>query len=716
MTDKLCDIILYTQREVLDGYVNLNYLRNDEIGRIGLVLIEGQKILPDQLNIENLEIIHSFETINEWICKSSRDILFLDLNIKISSGWLTKVSDYVKRDMSIGTVSPLLTNDIGYQYNDMMSLDRAEKISLECDLELYPELEIGNIGCLYVCWRTFKYGLSIRWESCPELEQMLIEFCKDVTQIGLRHVISSSFLVYDSVKSVKVNRTKKNPKYEKMIQNILLHLTLINGKKNILYELQADFREDAENNTGGTQLHVKALVKELCNNYNIFVVARDRNYINVTAYLANKEFLFKFSIGAQTNREQLYNYTYKKIYQTIVAAFHIDLIHIHHVLGMTRELFYVGQELGVPIIVSFHDYYFVCPCIKMLNIDEKVCIGKENKEMCNACLSKNLHITSQIDYLRFWREESIKVLLLCNKLVAPSMNTKKTIGKFYPMLENNIEVIEHGVDKDILNGIDTVNPKPKKGFNIAFIGNIGPEKGSKYVYELIKHGEDKINWFIFGNLGEYKLLMLEKSNLTVSGEYKHEMLPRLVKENKIDLVCILSICPETYCYTLSESLFCGIPVLVTDVGALGERVRELGCGWVVPKDCSYHYILNKINDIQKNPDKYNEKKRKVMNMDLRNSNQMANDYDKLYKKEMVKGNCEYCKYDAQFLYNAYIRANYKEIVNEENDLELYKELNAMQEELFEIKNSGAYLLGVKILTKLKIPFKKHIKRFIFRNS
>ena len=47
------------------------------------------------------------------------------------------------------------------------------------------------------------------------------------------------------------------------------------------------------------------------------------------------------------------------------------------------------------------------------------------------------------------------------------------------------------------------------------------------------------------------------------------------------LVGLLSIWPETFSHTLTEAWAAGIPVLASGLGALGERVRAHGGGWVL---------------------------------------------------------------------------------------------------------------------------------------
>ena len=67
-----------------------------------------------------------------------------------------------------------------------------------------------------------------------------------------------------------------------------------------------------------------------------------------------------------------------------------------------------------------------------------------------------------------------------------------------------------------------------------------------------------------------ELLIVEFKNSSKfenHGKYKREELTKLMKENNIDVICLLSICPETFSY-LCEAISCGIPVITTNLGAL----------------------------------------------------------------------------------------------------------------------------------------------------
>lgn len=717
MLNQIFDIIIITH-----SYDDIIFNDIVEFGKLCVnrrcILLLDDTLCSDEcksevMEIKGLQITNSFNELDHWITQSSKNILLLDSRILITNNWETFVSTSLANDASIGTISPLLANRIGYKCLNIKTLERLERITQLCSLDLNAETMKANELCVCMNRKVFDYGITLDWNLLYDYEQMIIKFCARVSQFGLRHIISDSFLVYDSRSLSNEDSYIEDKMLYVIYDNIKLHLLTDNNKKNILLELHSDFILEAENSIGGTQLHVKDLVNGLRDKFNLYVVARDGPNLNLTIYVAKKELHFKFYVGARGKVEQFYNKKYKDIYMTIIKAFHIDLIHIHHVLGMTREIFYIGAELHIPMIASIHDYYYVCPCTLMLDGEGKLCIGNENADTCSKCLQSRLGLPADSDYLKIWRSESIKVLDLCEKLVVPSNSTKYNFIKYFPQLEENINVIEHGVN---IQKIQIQSRKEqKKDFHVAFVGSLGPEKGSRYAYEMVRNGPQDIFWFIIGNIEEYPLLLLEQKNLVKLGSYKREDLPQLLDNNEVDLVCILSICPETYSYTLTEVLCCGVPVMVMDSGALGERVRKLDCGWIVPAKSTYKDILRTLEAVRSDGESYKKVRDHIDSLRIRNITEMTNDYETLYNP-ILKSSIKSFDYDSNLIYHAYLRANGDKLdIAYANDIAVYAELESLRSELNEIKHSWTYLVATKIIKKIKIPFKKELKKYIFRN-
>ena len=70
--------------------------------------------------------------------------------------------------------------------------------------------------------------------------------------------------------------------------------------------------------------------------------------------------------------------------------------------------------------------------------------------------------------------------------------------------------------------------------------------------------------------------------LICHGEYKDDELVSLMEKHQIDVICHFSLSEETYCYALSRSLQCQLPIFYIRRGALSERldgVHELYQGF-----------------------------------------------------------------------------------------------------------------------------------------
>ena len=111
---------------------------------------------------------------------------------------------------------------------------------------------------------------------------------------------------------------------------------------------------------------------------------------------------------------------------------------------------------------------------------------------------------------------------------------------------------------------------------MAFLGGMVPQKGSLMARELIPMDKGGINWFVLGAIGDKNILEISQENCFFSSTYKKEELPQLLEDNEIDIICILPIWPETFSYTVSEAWLNGIPIVATDIGAVGERIRKTG--------------------------------------------------------------------------------------------------------------------------------------------
>ncbi len=124
---------------------------------------------------------------------------------------------------------------------------------------------------------------------------------------------------------------------------------------------------------------------------------------------------------------------------------------------------------------------------------------------------------------------------------------------------------------------------------------------------------------------------VEKYGAVVHGEYSREGLAAFLVEIAPTFSLIPSICAETFCHTLTESWAAGIPAFATDIGALGERIRRYGGGWLLDVEHPegwFDAMLKVVNS----PEDYNRRREELEQMKLTTVQEMADHYLVLYEQ------------------------------------------------------------------------------------
>lgn len=605
-------------------------------------------------------------TVNKGMSISQNDIILLNSDTEVTKNWLTKIKNTAYSNCKIATVTPLTNsgticsipifcedNEIPHNFTLEDYADVIEKTSLK----LYPSIPTAIGFCMYIkrsaineigLFDEATFGRGYGEEN---------DFCCRALENGYFHVLSDDTFIYhkgsasfSEDKNVLIERNLKilferYPYYPKMIEkfiaknplkeihdNVKLQILLRNKKKNILYLVHNDFLTGENHPIGGTEFHVQDLVENI-QSFNSYVMFISENTINIHAFIDKQILKFKYILS--DNIEKTFTFSsnsYKNKVNEILDYFNIDIVHIHHLKTHTFDIVDIAKEKEIDVFLTIHDFYLNCPNINFLYLNRTYCIDTRNEEMCKKCIKNNHGYNG--DFIGIWNKEVYKLLRKIDMIFAPSESAKKIFEEYYidkyGEIDFKINVVEHGIDKNI-EFISKDVSKSEEKFKIAFIGGLSRNKGSGIIHDIVKNNKNKnIEWHLFGNIGDQRLNLLDKKDLIKHGRYDRNEIEKLLTENDINLVGIFSIWPETYSYTLSESIVAGIPTLVTDIGALGERVKKYDIGWTIKYDADYKEILSKVCEIIENEQFYVEKKNNVKKMVLPTKKQMASYYEGIY--------------------------------------------------------------------------------------
>jgi glycosyltransferase involved in cell wall biosynthesis len=234
----------------------------------------------------------------------------------------------------------------------------------------------------------------------------------------------------------------------------------------------------------------------------------------------------------------------------------LKLVHIHatmfgyhigwHVLTLIEHL----KRNNIPVYLTIHDYQWLftenpAPTTEEFN----TLVPKE--EDVNKCT---------------------KLLQLVDKIICPSesvyMNYKRVLGD---VPDNKTFVISH-CDIELCHEQLRV-PKIHTNINIAFIGLPSIYKGIRQFFQLSKvmpkYYDKEITYHLYGGSN-----IMEASNVIEHGSYNNDTLIEQLHNDNIHIVLSISIAEETYCYSLSQLINSGIPLVYFNRGALKTRLPK----------------------------------------------------------------------------------------------------------------------------------------------
>lgn len=316
---------------------------------------------------------------------------------------------------------------------------------------------------------------------------------------------------------------------------------------------------------GGATSYLNEKTKDVTDEGGMFITVR---------YHENGE---KYSVK-YCYQEYDYTFTAQKI-ESILNALPecIDEIWVNELVSypslstMQRRIVDFAQGRKAKLIFRLHDFFCICPRITLLDEREKFC-GVKSAGECNQCTCANANMEQ-------WRGEWEDFLLDCDEITAFSHDSIQHLLRAYPAVQDRIKLIPHQPKP-----LDKATIVPDRRYlTIGLLGAIGMEKGLHIVQKMCKLIDRKqlpIRVKLIGYAGEP---MHMYRCFSQTGRYQKDELPDLMEENKIDIVFISSVWPETFSYTASEAMSMGVPVACFDIGAPAERVRTYQKGLVIEK-------------------------------------------------------------------------------------------------------------------------------------
>lgn len=266
-----------------------------------------------------------------------------------------------------------------------------------------------------------------------------------------------------------------------------------------------------------------------------------------------------------------------------------EVLHVENPAGFSvADLVALGSR-PLPLVLSVHDFSLFCVHPHLLEHPSSTfCRYSRDADRCTRCLAAD----SSTATFPLERHRRLAAELLARSAVVtfPSAFLRDRHRDLFGIPLEHARVVPPSSPQGRSLPPAPRRPRARRGpWHIAIVGGAAVHKGSRVLDAILDAmtPEERRGWrpILFGGGDIRELARLRRHrHLRVRGYYRPGALPGLLRRRRCELALLLSIVPESYGLALDECRRAGVPVLAFDHGAVADRLRSSGGGWLVPPE------------------------------------------------------------------------------------------------------------------------------------
>ena len=560
---------------------------------LGAWLLEGS-LSNKFLLLVNEKNLGFVQTANRGMSLNvDNDVLLLNSDVEVANDWLNRMREAAYSKPRVASITPFSNNATicsfpnFFEDNELFGgfgleeIDRAfSELSLE---ECLVEIPTGVGFCMYIkrnCLNEVGYfdcetfGLGYGEEN---------DWCQRAIEAGWLNYHQLNVFAYHKggvsfqgeqnsrKQNALVLLQQKHPSYDRQVQEFI---ALDPAQKARVYAL--------------LQLINKARVPKILLITHKLGGGVSQHIVELSNFYADKAWFIKIKPEVDGRSIALYFSTNEKACKTklifdlesefvelvfILQSLGVGHVHIHHTLGFHSKVMEVNKALGCEYDITVHDYYLVSESPSLTDAEGKFIGDFECTDMNFSAAHEVLDDMGGSQY----RKDGASILNNSQRIIFPSADTLQRFIRFFPSIKSKAIVAYHP-DYEL----DFPYKKPLKHFaskplKVLVLGALSKEKGALVLEGVAQMlANDSIEFHLLG----YAFRPLD-SSVVCHGPYSEESLEEKLKEISPHVVWFPAQCPETYSYTLSIALRFAYPVVVPNIGAFKERIKNRDCSYIV---------------------------------------------------------------------------------------------------------------------------------------
>jgi glycosyltransferase involved in cell wall biosynthesis len=286
-----------------------------------------------------------------------------------------------------------------------------------------------------------------------------------------------------------------------------------------------------------------------------------------------------------------------------------DVVHVVHAMHLTTASIWAAKRLGLPVVSTATDFWYICPTYQLVKWDESLCRGPQPLT-CMACVTAGdggiplrrlaarkwlarvlSPILTLLGQTRIFRTNWLPVLLWLSErrswmkktlsqvdvLLAPTANTARLIT-LNGLKPSEMRTSGFGLEAHLRRVAEA--PPYDSVLRVGYVGTFRRSKGLHVLLEAMSRlPPGKVRLDVYGSPGpfpEYDRMVRGLAegleNVSFRGTFPNEKLPDVFAG--FDVLAIPSLWYENSPLVLLSAFALRIPVVASNVGSLADLIEH----------------------------------------------------------------------------------------------------------------------------------------------
>lgn len=564
--------------------------------RVGTLLSDYAKKRGNVVHLTNTRNLGFVASVNLGLSHCRGDVVLLNSDAMVSSGWLDRLMAPILADPAIASVTPMTNNGeiasvpVICKAGDLNKGDADRINAAACRLDPVTAVVGAPTGV------GFCMALSRHWlQRIPRLDAVFgrgygeeVDWCRKVAAQGGRHVLTGALFVEhrggksfgpEKARQIAENNriiSHRYPDYDAAVARFIdqdpgigvrLALGLVAAERpGMAVPIYLAHRLG-----GGAENWLLEDVSRHLGAGQSVAILRDGDIVDsVLIELHTPDGTTKGQVPLHDLPQYLAGPKRRRmVYSNLVAAREPIALLSHAVSAL---------HPADDFCVAFHDFFPLCPSYNLIGSNGQYC-GIPNGQACQRCYASLAQTSGQRPAtIAEWRHSWRQLMDRATEIVVFSNDSRDHVTRVWPDLAEKILVRPHSPPQLPAQVTASGNDR----LIIGVLGAIGYNKGAKILQDLASCMDANTDIIVIGKLDP----TYAHPRVAVHGPYDRDEISVLAARYRVGVWLIPSIWPETFCYAVHEALSTGLPVMVFDLGAQAEAASAAQNGHLLPYGCA----------------------------------------------------------------------------------------------------------------------------------